>query len=102
MAETVVTVQKGTYGIVFTLNTGINLTGTTSMILKIRKSSNTIISKDLDATNIVNADDGIVTYIVEEGDLDESGSYSLQIIDNSLGKFVPSTPVKFKVKENIF
>jgi hypothetical protein len=97
-----VLIQQGTYGLLFTLSTGIDLTATTGLLLKITKPSGVTIEVTLanNALNITNAIAGKVTYVVQENDLDVPGRYTIQIIETS-GRYLPSVPQKFKVVANL-
>lgn len=92
--------QMGTYGIVFSITTGVNMTNTTNLKLVIRKGDGTKIERDLTSSAITNAPTGTIAYTVQEDDLDVDGEYGIQLIDTTPGKFVPSVVQKFDVLEN--
>lgn len=100
MADTEFILQKDAFGIVLSIDTGINLSSTTDMLLYVRKPDDNLVSIILTDDDITNAPLGIVTYIVEEGLLDQVGNYKFQIVDTSVGRFFPSEVKQFKVKDN--
>ena|ERR1044071_5720151 len=99
--ETNIEIQQDAYGIVLSLTTGVDMTTTENLMIKIRKPDNTLVSHDLTPGDILNAEDGIVGYTIQEGDLDQAGHYKLQIIDNTEGRYLPSSIIKFKVVANV-
>ena len=103
MAKVVIpTFQKDSYGIVFSFQTGIDLSDTTSLKLTIvRLADGSYFECTFADMTITNAALGNVTYIIQEGDFNLTGKYKGQLVDNSPGRYLPSKIFEFKVDANV-
>ena len=82
-----------------TIYTTFDLTGYSTVTLKIRKPSGTILTK---TPSVFDLDDGILTYESITGDLDEVGDYTVEVfvtypdgdsIKGELDNFTVYTPI---------
>jgi len=94
-------VQKDSYGFIISFTTKANMSTTTSLKMRIRKGSSPVIEHGIDISNIIDPPTGKVNYIVEEGDFDTVTTVKMQIVDDTPGRYLPSTPIKIRVKDNI-
>lgn len=96
------TVQQFAYGYAIKINTGVDLTNTTSLMLKLRSPSGVTKTKTIPVANINSPKKaGIISYGVEEGDFDEPGIYSVQLIDNTPGRKIASEVKKIQVLNSL-
>lgn len=94
-------IYQNSFGFSLSWDADIALDTTTSLLLEVQAPDQTIVQKDLTLSNISDAEAGIVTYLVQEGDFTQEGTYLLQIIDNTPGRFIPSEIKKLKVKRTL-
>lgn len=100
MAKQEIKIQQGVIGLRLTFNAATDLTDTTSLIL-VLKNGTTRREIALDATNISNPATGEIFYLTQELDFATKGKYKGQIIDNSTGRYLPSTVFEFEVVANL-
>lgn len=100
MADPVPFVFQDSFGYRITFNTGQSLEGSTAFELKINDGTSTV-TKNLTASNILDADAGTVFYDVQDGDFPLVGTYFLQLIDATPGRYLPSDIKKLKVKDTL-
>ncbi len=102
MAKVVIPVfQKDSYGIIFSFQTGIDLSDTTSLKLTIVRADGSYFERTLADMSITNAALGNVTYEIQDGDFNLTGKYKGQLVDNSPGRYLPSKIFEFKVDANV-
>jgi hypothetical protein len=73
-----------------------SLDSTSNMQLRIKPPTGSVVSKELSSANITDVAAGIVEYDVVEGDFPQVGTYILQLIDTTPGRFLPGDPIKIK------
>jgi hypothetical protein len=96
----------GAYGFNIRVETKLDLTGVTQLRAHVDRPDETSFERlltDGDIVIIGVATDGIIDIKIKlVGDLNQSGTYKLQIRDETAGRSVYSSIGKFKVSEHIF
>lgn len=94
-------IYSNTYGFIITINTGANLSTTTTLRLRI-KSPSGVVDKMLDDTNILAPSaKGVVVYTVEDGDFPVGGKYYFQLFDETIGRRLASNVLVVDVKSSL-
>lgn len=94
-------IYSGTFGFIITINTGVDLTNTTDLILRIKSPSSTT-DKSLTVSNIVEPKtSGKLTYTVQDGDFPVGGKYQMQVFDVTAGRRLASTISLIDVKQSL-
>jgi hypothetical protein len=94
--------QKDAFGFIMNFKTNTNMETTTSLLVRIRKQgSNEVTEHHLNASAIVDIPTGSVNFVVEDGDLDTLGNTKIQIVDDTPGRYIPSSIAHFKVVSNV-
>jgi hypothetical protein len=100
MAKEEIKIQQNAIGLRLTFNAGTDLTDTTSLILVLKNSAGKV-EIALSPSNISNPATGEIFYLTQSGDLALKGKYKGQLIDNSTGRYLPSTVFSFEVVANL-
>lgn len=93
----------GSYGFDISIDTNLDLTSATSVVLKIKNPKGIIVQYPLDGDNFVAPlSGGVVKYTVGPADFGQPGTYSFQVFDITGGsKKLASNIVKVKIKPSI-
>jgi hypothetical protein len=96
-------VFTGAYGFDIVIDTNLDLTGATSIKLRIKSPTGTVSTKSLTDVNVESpVEAGIVRYTVGSGDFATAGLYKLQISDETGGtKKVSSSILKLRAKPSV-
>jgi hypothetical protein len=95
-------IQQGAYGFIINFVTSHNMETTDSLKFRIRKKgASEVVEHSVPIANIIDVETGSVNVVIEEGDFDTLGPTKLQIVDDTTGRYLPSTPVSVIVMKNI-
>jgi hypothetical protein len=101
MAEAKPFIYKNSFGFRITINVQEGKLDTTTNLLLRIKGTGPVVEKNLTIENIIDVAKGTVVYDVVEDDFPTAGEYTLQLFDNTPGRFIPSDPKKLMVKDTI-
>jgi len=98
-------INVGQWGTALLINTGIDLTRVSSLVLVLRKPDKTEITRTPQIfTADYNLSDGgvfkanqFVSYVLESGDIDQAGKWGARLDYSSLNMYLPSSFVEFTV-----
>src|SRR4051812_16957737 len=85
MAEQIGAFYRGTYGYPVRFELGIDLTGVTAIALSLTNPNHSSVNHTLDPAEVIvdPATEGIIEYILVEGDIQRSGTYSFVLVLDS-------------------
>jgi len=85
------------YGFVLSFKVA-NLNDATQMTLDITKPNGNVVTRTLGSADIDN-NTKTVTYLVQENDLNQPGTYKVRLTDTTPGRNIPSTKRMFRVRQ---
>lgn len=95
-------IQAGSFGVVLSLETGLDLSAATVVNLSIKAPGAVPVAKSIGLpAGLVNGPTGKVAYQVVSGDFPTAGVYRLQVVDASPGRNVPSRVAVLVVEANL-
>lgn len=96
-------IYTGSYGFFITVDSKLDLTSATNVVLKIKNPRGLLFDHELSVENFQNPlTAGVVKYKAEPNDFTQPGTYSLQVFDLTGGdKKFASPIVKIKVKPSV-
>ena len=89
--------QQHAYGFQLVTETGLDLVSATLIRLLLVRPSGSIVSRLLSSFEISDGEKGIVSLQIQSGDLSEAGVYKIQFIDETPGRYLPSSVGLFNV-----
>lgn len=89
--------QQSAYGFRLTVDSGLDLSSATTIRFKLKRPSGSVVTRLLGASEVTDANAGLLSIEIESGNLSESGYYHIQIIDETIGRYMPSSVGKFLV-----
>lgn len=103
MAIPTLEIFTGAYGFDIVIDTNLDLTGSTSIKLRIKSPSGTVVTKSLTDVNVdAPASSGIIRYTVASGDFSSAGLYKLQVSDETGGtKKITSSILKVRARPSV-
>lgn len=94
-------IYSETYGFVLTINTGVDLTSTTDLILRLKTPSGTVDKVLTTAHMLEPKTAGKIAYTVQEGDFPVGGKYLMQIFDVTSGRRLASSIITLNVTASL-
>lgn len=94
--------QQNSFGWSMTIETGLDLTLATHVIITVQRPDGTHFNRSIDMLNdVIDAQKGTISYHVLEKDLSKPGVYEIQVCDTTQGRCLLSQVAKFEVKPSI-